>query len=84
MTYNIVLSSVKIPFFFKFKFYIWIQDDIPITITNKTNYSLDNLKSNTFYNVKIQCITEQGESKFSNPTIFRTNDDCKLKIEIYK
>jgi hypothetical protein len=59
-----------------------ITDDIPITITNQTNYSLMNLKPNTDYHVKIQYVTEQGESVFSDSTIFHTDDECKMNIKI--
>ncbi len=56
-----------------------ILDDLPVTITNQTKYSLNNLKSNTKYHLKIQHITKQGESILSDPTAFHTDDECKLK-----
>ncbi|CAF3077821.1 unnamed protein product [Rotaria sp. Silwood2] len=52
-----------------------ILDDVPITKTHETNYSINNLKSNTSYHVKIQYITTQGESIPSDPTIFQTDDE---------
>ncbi|CAF3561895.1 unnamed protein product [Rotaria sp. Silwood1] len=52
-----------------------ILDDVSITKTNKTNYSINNLKSNTNYNVKIQYVTTLGESIPSDPTIFQTEDE---------
>jgi len=85
MKYNIVLYSVKSFSFFKFDILIRIiSDDIPIAITNNTNYSLNNLRSNTNYNLKIQYITEQGESRLSDPTVFHTEDECKLKSKFHK
>jgi hypothetical protein len=52
-------------------------DNVPITTTNQTNYFLVNLKPNTDYHVKLQYVTEQGESVLSDSTVFHTDDECK-------
>jgi hypothetical protein len=41
---------------------------------------MDNLKSNSSYNVQIQYIILQGESVLSDPTFFHTDDECKLLL----
>ena len=58
-----------------------ISDDIPIVVIDKTYYTLNNLKPNTIYNVKIQYITGQGESVLSDPTAFQTDEECMLKFK---
>ncbi len=50
-----------------------------IHVTKKTNYCLKDLKPNTNYSVQIQYITFHGDSIRSDPTVFRTDDECKLK-----
>jgi len=55
------------------------KDNLTIGITNKTKYCLKGLKPNTNYNVQIQYITFHGDSIRSDPTLFRTDDECKLK-----
>ncbi len=58
-------------------------DDIPVTITNETSYCLIDLKPNTNYHVKIQYITDEGESVISDPTVFHTDDECnKILIDM--
>ncbi|CAF1591800.1 unnamed protein product [Rotaria sp. Silwood1] len=52
-----------------------ILDDIPIAVTNNTNYCLKNLKANTNYSVQIQYVTSHGDSILSDPTIFRTDEE---------
>ena len=54
-----------------------ISDNVPIATTSLTHYFLVNLKPNTDYHVKIQYVTEQGESVFSDSTVFHTDDECK-------
>ena len=46
-------------------------------ITNETHYSLVALRPNTIYHVKIQYVNDQGDSVPSDPTAFRTDDECK-------
>ncbi|CAF4743241.1 unnamed protein product [Rotaria socialis] len=57
-----------------------ILDDVPFTITNKTNYSINDLKPNSNYNVKIQFITSQGESIPSDATPFHTDDELPRPV----
>jgi hypothetical protein len=54
-------------------------DNVPIGVTNQTNYCLNNLKKNTNYSVQIQYVTFHGDSIRSDPMIFRTDDECKLR-----
>lgn len=58
-------------------------DEVPVIITSQTHYSLVALKSNTTYHVKIQYITEQGDSRPSDPTTFRTEDECKGLLNLF-
>ncbi|CAF1343175.1 unnamed protein product [Adineta steineri] len=58
--------------------YCILLDDVPIKITRKTNYLLNDLKSNTLYNVKIQYRTTQGESMPSDATVFQTDDELVI------
>jgi hypothetical protein len=54
---------------------------VTIHVTKKTNYCLKDLKPNTNYSVQIQYITFHGDSIRSDPTVFRTDDECKLKLK---
>lgn len=54
-----------------------LVDDVPVIITAQNHYSFVALKPNTIYHVKIQFITEQGDSLPSESTVFRTDDERK-------
>ncbi|CAF1204358.1 unnamed protein product [Rotaria sordida] len=75
--YRVILGKILIFFGLSIQIFQfdYLKDDVPIIKTNKTNYSINNLKSNTIYNVKIQYITTQGESIPSDPTVFQTDDE---------
>ncbi|CAF2125401.1 unnamed protein product [Rotaria magnacalcarata] len=52
-----------------------ILDDVPIAVTNGTNYCLKNLKPNTSYNIQIQYLTCHGDSIRSDPVVFHTDEE---------
>ena len=46
-------------------------------VTKETHFSLKDLKANTNYAVQIQYVTSHGDSIRSDPTVFRTDDECR-------
>ena len=58
------------------------QDNAAINVTNRTQFALKDLKPNTIYHVQIQYVTSHGDSIRSDPTNFRTDDECKFQWEI--
>jgi hypothetical protein len=79
INYNIELFSVRLQNANDILAFIF-KDNVTMGVTNKTNYSLKDLKPNTNYAVQIQYVTSHGDSIRSDSTIFRTDDECKIRL----
>lgn len=56
---------------------VFSSDNVAADVTNRTHFSLKDLQANTSYSVQIQYVTSHGDSVRSDPTVFRTDDECK-------
>ena len=53
-----------------------------MSVTKETHFSLKNLTANTNYTVQIQYVTSHGDGTRSDPTVFRTDEECKYSDQV--